>query len=171
MSKHEFHSQANQGTPGSRAASPSEDRDQAESTPLQALRTEFEAFAQAKNSEIVAVIGAQRVLQKLVLGILVAAIIMSLGTSLFLIKQMRLVRQQLELQRSASGESLRDFTVRIEPEIHRFAAELQTFSGTNTDFRPILEYFQPRMSRYFSTSLPVPPASQRLSEDSSIESP
>lgn len=128
-----------------------------QSSPIPDLSARFEEYASAKDAQIAALVESQRFLQKLLIGIIAAAIVMGLGTSVFFIKQMRLVRQQLELQRAGTSESLRDFNVRIEPEIHRFAGELQAFSATNTDFRPVLEYFQPRLSRYFSTLAPSAP--------------
>ena len=127
--------------------------DQDQTDVIKELRGRMDDLARSRDTEIVTVVRAQRYLQRLLFGTLLAAILMALGTSLFFIKQMKFVRQQLEAQRS-STDSLRDFTGRVEPEIHRFAGELQTFSATNPDFRPVLEEFQPRLPRYFSTFVP-----------------
>ena len=81
-------------------------------------------------------------------------IILSAAMSLFLYKQMRLVRVQLPSQRDAVIRYAMDFQKKDDATIRSFVTKLQDFAAANPDFRPILDHYRPHLSAYF---VPLPP--------------
>src|SRR5262245_57432663 len=96
-------------------------------------------------------------LQTLFHAALVALIILSLGVSLFILKQMRLLGAQLTDQRPMVSRLMADYQKTSEPLIRRFTSALDRFAVSNRDFQPILEKYRPVLKDYF-TSVPVSPS-------------
>ena len=97
-------------------------------------------------------------LQNLFHAALVALIILSLGISLFILKQMRTLRAQLIEQRPAVSRLMADYQKTSEPLIRKFTSAIDRFAVTNRDFQPILEKYRPVLRDYLTTSVPQPPA-------------
>lgn len=85
---------------------------------------------------------------------LVALIILSLSITLFMFKQMRMVRAQLTEQRPFVSRLLTDYQKNSEPLIRKFAGAMERFATTNRDFQPILERYRPVLKGYLAASLP-----------------
>ena len=96
-------------------------------------------------------------LQTLFHAALVALIILSLGVSLFILKQMRLLSAQLTEQRPMVSRLMADYQKTSEPLIRRFTSALDRFAVSNRDFQPILEKYRPVLKDYF-TSAPASPS-------------
>ena len=84
---------------------------------------------------------------------LVGLIIFGLGVSLFIFKQMRLLRMQLEEQRPNVSRLIADYQKNSEPLIRNFSGALERFAATNRDFQPIMEKYRPLLRDYL-TALP-----------------
>lgn len=95
-----------------------------------------------------------QVLRTLFHAALVALVLLGLGVDLFLYKQMRIVRAQLEEQR----RYVVAYKKTSEPLMNEFAKQLQGFANANRDFQPILERYRPFLSPYFAP--PVPSSGQ-----------
>jgi hypothetical protein len=96
-------------------------------------------------------------LQTLFHAALVALIILSLGVSLFILKQMRLLSAQLTEQRPMVSRLMADYQKTSEPLIRRFTSALDRFAVSNRDFQPILEKYRPVLKDYF-TAAPASPS-------------
>jgi hypothetical protein len=96
-------------------------------------------------------------LRKLLSGTLAALLFLLLGVCLFLGKQMRNVRAQLEQQRPFVMQSVSEFESRIEPNLKNFANQLQTFAATHPDFRPIIDAYRGPLAHYFTLIRPALP--------------
>jgi hypothetical protein len=97
-------------------------------------------------------------LQYLFQAALVALILLSLGVSLFMYKQTRLLRMHLEQQRPEVSKLTVDYQKGTEPLIRNFAGALQRFAVTNRDFQPILDRYRPVLKDYLiaPASAPAP---------------
>ena len=91
-----------------------------------------------------------QVLRTLFHAALVALVLLGLGVDLFLYKQMRIVRAQLEEQR----RYVVAYKKTSEPLMNEFAKQLQGFANANRDFQPILERYRPFLSSYFAPPVP-----------------
>lgn len=89
---------------------------------------------------------------------LVALIVFSLGVSLFVLKQMRLLRAQLVEQRPVVSRLMADYQKTSEPLIRKFTSAIDGFAVSNRDFQPILEKYRPVLKDYLTASLPPSPA-------------
>jgi hypothetical protein len=96
-------------------------------------------------------------LQKLLLGVLVSLIVLSLGVCLFMGKQMRIVRAQLVDQRPRILRNLTEFQMKLDPNIKKFTAQLQAFAASNPDFQLILQRHRNRLPQYFINVAPSVP--------------
>lgn len=92
-------------------------------------------------------------LQMLFQFALAGLIIMAVAINLFLFKQMRLVRVQLDPQRDVVRRQLVEFQKKDDLLIRNFIARLQDFAAANQDFQPLLNHYRPHLDSYF---LPVP---------------
>jgi hypothetical protein len=97
-------------------------------------------------------------LRTLLLATLTALIVLALGVSLFIGKQMRLVRHQLEEQRPLVGKLAADYQKNSEPLIRNFVRQLQGFAAVHRDFQPVLEKYRNGLFHYFVASVPSQPA-------------
>jgi len=97
-------------------------------------------------------------LQNLFHAALVALIILSLGVSLFILKQMRLLRAQLVEQRPAVSRLIADYQKNSEPLIRKFTSEMDRFAVSNRDFQPILEKYRPVLRDYLTSPVPQLPS-------------
>ena len=100
------------------------------------------------------------ILRTLFTAALVALILLSLGVTLFIFKQMRVVRAQLDDQRPTVTKMKADYEKISEPLIRNFAGRLQGFAASNPDFRPILDRYRNALGAYLNAPpapVPVPP--------------
>lgn len=98
-------------------------------------------------------------------------IILAAAVNLFMLKQMRLVRVQLEPQREVVRRQVAEFQKKDDILIRSFVARLQEFGATHPDFLPILHHYQPHLDAYFlpaaqkaapaPASTPAPAATNR----------
>lgn len=101
------------------------------------------------------------VLRTLFTTALLALILLSLGVTLFVAKQMRMVRAQLDDQRPNVTKLATDYRNVSEPLIRNFTSRLQGFAATNPDFKPILDRYRPALGAYLNspaTPGPVAPS-------------
>jgi len=100
-------------------------------------------------------------LQNLFHAALVAVILLSLGVSLFIFKQMRLLRSQLEEQRPGVSRLIADYQKNSEPVIRNFTSAMERFAATNRDFQPIMEKYRPLLKDFLTAPIPAaaPPTS------------
>ncbi len=102
--------------------------------------------------------GQYQTLHTLLLATLTALIVMALGVSLFIGKQTRIVRHQLEEQRPLVGKLASDYQKNSEPLIGNFVRQLQGFAAVHRDFQPILEKYRNGLFHYFAANVSHPPA-------------
>jgi hypothetical protein len=95
-------------------------------------------------------------LETLVALTISALILSSLGLNLFLFKQMRLVRGQLNNQKQISTSILEEFHSKREPSIHNFVNKLQAYADTKPEFRVILDKYRTPLAKYFATPPETP---------------
>jgi len=93
--------------------------------------------------------------RKLVIGTQITLLFLLLGICLFVGVQMRTVRSQLVMQRPAMIQTIRQFEGKVEPNLKRFAAQLQAYAAVHPEFEPIIESHRAALSSYFSTLKPV----------------
>ena len=96
-------------------------------------------------------------LQFLFVVALAAIVMMALATSLFMFKQYRMVRAQVEEQRPNVQRMWGDYKNTSEPLIQKFTASLQAFAEKNRDFQPILERYHNALRPYFGPTAPAQP--------------
>jgi len=89
---------------------------------------------------------------------LVALILFSLSITLFMFKQMRMVRTQLTEQRPFVSRLITDYQKNSEPLIRKFTGAMERFAVTNRDFQPILEKYRPVLRAYLTSPVPQPPS-------------
>jgi hypothetical protein len=90
---------------------------------------------------------------------LVALILLGLSVTLFMFKQMRLVRAQLAEQRPIVNKLISDYQKHSEPLVRNFTGAMQRFASSNADFQPIVEKYRPVLKDYLTTApLPATPA-------------
>jgi hypothetical protein len=97
-------------------------------------------------------------LQFLFVVAMAAVVMMALATSLFMLKQYRMVRAQVEEQRPNVQRMWGDYKNTSEPLIQKFTASLQVFAEKNRDFQPILERYHNALRPYFGPIVPAQPA-------------
>jgi len=95
-------------------------------------------------------------LQFLFVVALGAVVVMGLASSLFMFKQYRMVRAQVEEQRPNVQRMWGDYKNTSEPLIQKFTASLQFFAEKNRDFQPILEKYHNALRPYFGPTAPAP---------------
>ena len=99
------------------------------------------------------------VLRTLFTTTLLALILLSLGVTLFVAKQMRMVRAQLDDQRPNVTKLATDYRNVSEPLIRNFTSRLQGFAAANPDFKPILDRYRPALGAYLNSPASPGPAS------------
>ena len=102
--------------------------------------------------------GQYQTLHTLLLATLTALIVMALGVSLFIGKQTRIVRNQLEEQRPLVGRMAADYQKNSDPLIRNFVRQLQGFTAVHRDFQPILEKYRNGLFHYFAANVSGQPA-------------
>ena len=99
-------------------------------------------------------------LRSLLVAMLIALILLSLGVILFIGKQMFTVSAQLEIESPESRIRLADFKSKSEPLVRNFVGSLQVFATTNRDFQPILERYRTALFPYFAAPASAAPSPQ-----------
>ena len=87
-------------------------------------------------------------LRTLLQATLAALIVLALGVSLFLAKQMRLVRSEVSELRPVIGRLTVEFQQK-EPKMRAFVSALQSYASNNREFLPILERYRAAAPEYF----------------------
>jgi len=95
--------------------------------------------------------------QMLFIAAQTAIVIMALFLCVFMGKQWRMVRAQVEEQRPTVERMWGDYQKTTEPLVRNFSASLQTFAAKNRDFQPILDKYRDALRSYY------PPAGPALS--------
>ena len=98
-------------------------------------------------------------LQILFIAALTAIIIMALFLCVFMGKQWRMVRAQVEEQRPTVQKMYGDYQKTTEPLVRNFTASLQSFATKNPDFQPILNKYRDALRAYFPSGTAAAPAS------------
>jgi hypothetical protein len=93
-------------------------------------------------------------LRTLLAATLVSLLILTLGLTLFLVKQNRLVRSKLKDSRPVVYRTAADFQTK-EPNMKTFIYSLQNYAASNPDFQPILDRYRMAIPQYFVTTMPV----------------
>lgn len=93
-------------------------------------------------------------LRTLLMATLVALLILSMGLTLFLAKQMRLVRSKLSESRPVVYRMAADFQTK-EPNMKTFIFSLQNYAHSNPAFQPILDRYRAAVPQYFVATIPV----------------
>jgi len=96
-------------------------------------------------------------LQALFVVALGALLLLGLVCCLFIFKQWRMVRAQLQEQRPTVQRMWADYQSGSERLIRNFVGSLQNFAGQHRDFQPILERYRDPLRLYFVASVPAPP--------------
>ena len=103
-----------------------------------------------------------QVQRTLLVGTLLAGLILSGSLNILTLKQMRMVRDQLNETRPRVNHMYGEFR-KSEPIIREFVASLQAYAASNRDFQPILEKHRPFLQQYYTgpaVPAPVPPMIQ-----------
>jgi len=87
-------------------------------------------------------------LRTLLHATLVALLVLTLGVTLFLAKQMRSVRYEVTETRRLLQRVDQEFKTK-EPRMKAFVAALQSYTLTNQDFQPILNRYRGVVPQYF----------------------
>lgn len=99
-------------------------------------------------------------LRNLFLGTVAALILLSLGLNLFIGKQMRMVRAQLDEFRPQVTRVATEFKERREPAIRSFLNQLQSYASVHREFQPVLEKYRPLLGGYLAANAAPPPATK-----------
>ena len=99
-------------------------------------------------------------LRNLFFGTVAALILLSLGLNLFIGKQMRMVRTQLDEFRPQVTRVATDFKERREPAIRSFLSQLQSFASVHREFQQVLEKYRPLLAGYLSAPVTPPTAAK-----------
>jgi NifB/MoaA-like Fe-S oxidoreductase len=99
-------------------------------------------------------------LRTLLHATLVALVVLTLGVTLFLAKQMRSMRYEVTEMRRLMQRLDQEFKVK-EPKMKSFVSVLQAYTLTNQDFAPILNRYRSALPQYFMspvsvTTMPAP---------------
>lgn len=97
-------------------------------------------------------------LQSLFAVALSALLVLGLVCSLFMFKQWRMVRAQVEDQRPTVQKMWTDYQNSSEKLIRNFVGSLQDFATQHRDFQPILDRYREPLRSYFLPSVPAPPS-------------
>jgi hypothetical protein len=81
----------------------------------------------------------------------VALIVMALGVSLFIYKQMRMARDQLNQQRPDMQKAEAEFRKR-DPEFKRFVTAMQQYAASHPDYAQIFSRYRPSLQQYFPST-------------------
>jgi hypothetical protein len=90
----------------------------------------------------------------------VALLVLSAGINLFIVRQVRTVRRQLDEQQSLLNRAMKEYRQKTEPELRRFTSMLQAFASTNRDAQPILERYRPALPEFLGP--PILPGSAAI---------
>jgi hypothetical protein len=93
-------------------------------------------------------------LRTLLMATLVSLLILSMGLTLFLAKQMRLIRGKLSESRPVVYRMAADFQTK-EPNMKTFIFSLQNYAHSNPAFQPILDRYRAAIPQYFVATMPV----------------
>ena len=97
-------------------------------------------------------------LQSLFVVALSALLVLGLVCCLFMFKQWRMVRAQVEDQRPTVQKMWSDYTNSSEKLVRNFVGSLQSFAAQHRDFQPILDRYREPLRSYFVPSVPAPPS-------------
>src|SRR5438046_2909020 len=97
-------------------------------------------------------------LQSLFVVSLSALLVLGLVCCLFMFKQWRMVRAQVEDQRPTVQKMWSDYTNSSEKLVRNFVGSLQSFAAQHRDFQPILDRYREPLRSYFVPSVPGPPS-------------
>ena len=101
-------------------------------------------------------------LRTLFQAVVLALIVLSGGFTIFLLRQVSLLRKQIEANRPMVTQVASDFAKINGPMIQSFLVQLQNFSKTNPDFVPILKkYTSPANPAEQSPAAAQPPAQKK----------
>jgi len=100
-------------------------------------------------------------LRTLLMATLVSLVILSMGLTLFLAKQMRLIRGKLSDSRPVVYRMAADFQTK-EPNMKTFIFSLQNYAHSNPTFQPILDRYRSAIPQYFVATMPVGSAAAGL---------
>jgi len=97
-------------------------------------------------------------LKRLFNATFVALIALALGVNLFMAKETRIVRRDLDLKRPVWLKECDNFRRLDEPEIRKFMAELHLYAASHREYQTnILHRYRVDLSNYFSTPAVVSP--------------
>ena len=98
-------------------------------------------------------------LQSLFVVALAALLLLGMVSCLFIFKQWRMVRAQVEEQRPSVQRMWTDYQNGSEKLIRNFVGSLQNFTAQHRDFQPILDRYREPLRPYLAPSVPAPPPS------------
>ena len=102
-------------------------------------------------------------LKRLFNATFVALIALALGVNLFMAKETRIVRRDLDLKRPVWLRECDNFRKLDEPEIRKFMAELHRYAASHREYQTnILERYRASMPQYFSVPAVVSPRPNNL---------
>jgi hypothetical protein len=96
-------------------------------------------------------------LQSLFVVALAALLLLGMVSCLFIFKQWRMVRAQVEDQRPSVQRMWTDYQNGSEKLIRNFVGSLQNFAAQHRDFQPILDRYREPLRPYLTPSVPAPP--------------
>jgi len=102
--------------------------------------------------------GQYQQLQSLFVVALAALLLLGMVCCLFIFKQWRMVRAQVEEQRPTVQRMWSDYQNGSEKLIRNFAGSLQNFAAQHPDFQPSLDRYREPLRSYLAPSIPAPPS-------------
>lgn len=97
-------------------------------------------------------------LKRLFNATFVALIALALGVNLFMAKEMRIVRRDLNLKQPVWLKEIENFRKLEEPDIRKFMSELNLYAASHRDYQTnILERYRAAIPQYFSVPAVVSP--------------
>jgi hypothetical protein len=87
---------------------------------------------------------------------LASIVLICLAACVFMGKQWRTVKAQVEEQRKTVQTMWVDYSKRTQPLIRDFVRGLQGYAAQNRDFQPILEKHRKPLAEYFAPAAPPP---------------
>ena len=103
-------------------------------------------------------------LQTLFVAALAALFVLGMVCCLFMFKQYRMIRAQVEDQRPTVQRMWSDYQGSSEKLIRDFVGSLQNFAMQHRDFQPILDRYREPLRSYFVPSVPGPPDTKPASQ-------
>ena len=89
---------------------------------------------------------------------LASIVVVCLAVSVFMGKQWRTVKAQVEEQRKTVQNMWTEYGRTTQPRVRNFVQSLQGYAAQNRDFQPILEKYRRPLGEYFvATSAAAPP--------------